>query len=99
MNDKMSDNQLNELFKNDALHCSPNPAVKSRLDHTFMLKESQGKIRQNSFTGLFAWLLSVKNIPVAATFFMAVLLLSVLNSQQKSGNFDVPGTERPLRAT
>jgi hypothetical protein len=89
----MNDSQLNELFKNDELHCSPDPAVKSRLDYTFMLKESQGKIRQNSFTGLFTWIFSVKNIPVAATLFMAVLLLSVFNSQQKGGNFDIPGND------
>jgi len=58
-----------------------------------MLKESQGKIRQNSFTGLFTWMFSVKNIPVAATLFMAVLLFSVFNSQQKAGNFIVPGAD------
>ena len=89
----MNDSLLNDLFKNDALHCSPDPAVKSRLDYTFMLKESQGKIRQNSFTGLFAWFFSVKNIPVAATLFMAVLLLSIFNFQQKAGNFAIPGTD------
>lgn len=93
MNNKMNDSQLNNLFKHDTLHCSPDPAVKSRLDYTFMLKESQGKIRQNSFTGLFTWIFSVKNIPVAATLFMAVLLLSVFNSQQKAGNFAIPGTD------
>jgi hypothetical protein len=97
MNNKMSDSQLNELFQNDELHCSPDPAVKSRLDYTFMLKESQGKIRQNSFTGMFSWMFSwmfsVKNIPVAATLFVAVLLFSVFNSQQKAGKFIVPGTD------
>ena len=93
MNNKMSDSQLNELFKNDALRCSPDPAVKSRLDYTFMLKEGQGKIRQNSFTEVFAWFFSVKNIPVAATFFMAVLLLSVLNSKEKPGNQNIPAAD------
>ena len=89
----MNDSQLNQLFKNDELHCSPDPAVKSRLEYTFMLKESQGKIRQNSFTGLLSWILLAKNIPVAATILMAVLLLSVFNYQQKAGNFTIPSTD------
>ncbi len=86
----MTDKYLSELFRNDETGCKPDPSVKSRLDYTFMLKESQGKIRQNSFLGLFAWIFSLKSLPVKAAFVSLILMFSVFNFQQKSGNFETP---------
>ena len=90
MKNEMTDNFLNEIFKDDELNCKPNQEVKSRLDYAFMLKGSQGKIRQNSFLGMFTWIFSLKNIPAAAALVSIVLLFSVLKFQQKSGNFESP---------
>ena len=69
-----------ELFKNDELSTKPDSAIKSRLDYTFLLKESQSKIRQNSFTGLFTWFFSIKNLPVKAALFSVVMLFSVFRN-------------------
>lgn len=93
MKNKLTDKYLSELFDNDELNCKPDPAIKSRLDYTFMLKESQNKIRQNSFAGMFAWIFSVKNIPSKAALISIALLFSLFNFQQKTGNFVSPAVD------
>jgi len=85
MKNELTDKELFELFKNDSVDYKPDPSVKSRLDYTLLIKESQRKIHQNSFAGLFAWLVSFKSIPVKAALVSAVLLFSVFNFQQKQG--------------
>ncbi len=90
MKNDLTDNFLNEIFKNDELGCTPDPSIKSRLDYTFMLKESQNKIRQNSFLGFFSWILSGKDLPLKAAFVSIILLFTVFNFQQEPGSFDSP---------
>lgn len=99
MQNELTDKYLSEQFKNDELICKPDPAIKSRLDYTFLLKESQSKIRQNSFTGLFSWFFSLKNIPVKAALLSVVLFISVFNFQQKTGNFNTPTIDSTLFLT
>lgn len=90
MKNELTDNYLIELFGNDELKCKPNPSVKTRLDYTLMLKESQSKIRQNSFAGLFTWIFSLKSIPAKAAFVSVILLFSLFNFHQETGNFTTP---------
>jgi len=99
MQNELTDKYLSELFKNDVLSSKPDPAIKSRLDYTFLLKESRSKIRQNSFTGLFTWFFSLKDLPVKAALFSVVMLFSVFNFQQKSGNFNTPTIDSTLVLT
>lgn len=86
----MNEQYLSEVFKSDRLNYKPDPAIKSRLEYTFLLKESQSKIRQNSFAGLFSWFFSLKSISVKAAMVSVILLISVFNFQQKTGNFSTP---------
>ncbi|MCG6188569.1 hypothetical protein [Maribellus maritimus] len=90
MKNELTDNYLSKAFQNDKLDCTPDSSIKSRLDYTFMLKESQNKIRQNSFLGLFTWIFSGKNLPLKAAFISLLVLLSIFNFQQKPGNFESP---------
>jgi hypothetical protein len=85
MKNELTEKELFEIFEKDNINCNPQPSVKSRLDYTFMLKQSQNKIHQNSFAGLFAWIFSFKNIPVKAAMVSAILFFSVFNYQQKTG--------------
>ena len=85
MKNELTDKYLSELFQNDTLAAKPDAAIKSRLDYTFMLKESQSKIRQNSFAGMFSWLFSLKSIPFKAAMVSIILLFSVFNFPQNSG--------------
>lgn len=85
MKNELTEKELFELFEKDSTRRNPQPSVKSRLDYTFMLKQNQNKIHQNSFAGLFAWIFSIKNIPVKAAMVSAILFFSVFNYQQKTG--------------
>ena len=93
MKNELTDKYLSELFKSDEPVCKPDPSVKRRLDYTFLLKESQSKIRQNSFNGLFTWLFSLKDIPAKAALISVILLFSMFHFPQKSGNFATPAVD------
>ena len=93
MKNELTEKELFELFENDSVGCSPQSSVKSRLNYTFMLKQSQNQIHQNSFAGLFVWIFSFKNIPVKAAMVSAILFFSVFSYQQKTGNTNGTGID------
>lgn len=93
MSIEWNNNDLNELFSNDTLNCKPDPAVKSRLNYHFMLKESRSTVRQNSFLGIFSWLFSVKNIPAKTALVSIVMLISMINFQNGSENSNFPAID------
>lgn len=87
----MSEIDLKELIQKDAIG-QPDNKVADRLNYAFMLKSSQLKVRQNSFTGFFGWFFSLKGMGVK-TAIAAVLLAFVMLKPQMSMT---PGTISPL---
>ncbi len=57
----MNSKEFKKLIIQDQVG-NPSPEVKTRLDNAFMLKSANYTIRQNSFSGFFSWIFSLKAI-------------------------------------
>ena len=71
----MNDKLLKKLIQQDQAG-DPAPEVKQRLDNAFMLKSSGYAVRQNSFSGFFSWIFSLKGLGIKTT--MAAVIISFL---------------------
>lgn len=72
------------LLQNDQVG-EPDQAIEQRLMYTFLLKNSQSKMRQNSFGGFVSWLFSAQSLGMKTAFVSFILFFSVISSQF---NFD-----------
>ncbi len=92
----LTDKELTQLFKNDNLNCKPDPKINSRLSYTFFVKSRKFEVYQNSFAGYLGWLFSLKYIPLKAAMVSVILLFSLFNFQQKSGNYITPSSDSTM---
>ncbi|NQU85615.1 MAG: hypothetical protein HQ541_07630 [Mariniphaga sp.] len=83
-NNFLNEQELHNLFEQDSKGFEPNQSVKSRLLYYFQVKSSSYKIRQNSFSGMFGWLFSMKNLPVKATMASLIIAFSMINIQENN---------------
>jgi hypothetical protein len=88
MNRKNQDQLFVELLSNDSIG-KPNQAIEDRLMYSFMLKNSQSKLRQNSFSSFFGWIFSVQGLGLKTGLVSVVLFFSLFNQQM---NFESTGT-------
>lgn len=86
-NNILSDNELHQLFKEDAANILPDAATQDRLEYTYLLKSNRYKTAQNSFLGIFTWLFSWSQLPLKATAILAVILLSLLHTTPVENQF------------
>lgn len=67
---------LGDLIKTDSPSIVPDPGIAERLNYYFMLKNQKLQVHSNSFTNIFSWLFSFKNIVLKtgiAVFFISFL--------------------------
>ena len=80
MNKKDNEKLFADLLRNDRVG-EPDKAIEDRLMYSFMLKNKDHKLRQNSFSGFGGWLFSLQSLGVKVAFVSVVLFFSVVNSQ------------------
>lgn len=96
MKNRLSDNDISRLFEKDAANVLPDSSVRARLEYSYMIKSSQYKTHQNSFSDMFLWVFSWSHIPLKAAFVSLVLFVSVTNFQTKNGEFFTPACDTTL---
>jgi hypothetical protein len=72
----MNEEQIKRLIRNDSVG-EPDFRVEDLLNYAFMLKSAQFKTRQNSFSGFFGWIFSMKSLGMKAAV-ASVLLAFVM---------------------
>jgi hypothetical protein len=78
---KISQDQLfREVLESDSVG-KPDRQIESRLLYSFMLKNSQTKTRQNSFSSFFSWIFSIQSLGLKTGMVSLVVFLSMLNPQ------------------
>ena len=80
MNKKNQDKLFAELLRNDRAG-EPDKAIEDRLMYSFMLKNADHRLRQNSMSGFAGWLFSTKSFGLKVALVSVVLFFSVVNSQ------------------
>ena len=85
---KINENQLKKLLRNDPVG-EPDFRVEDLLSYAYMLKSSQFKTRQNSFSGFFGWAFSVKSLGIKTV--VASLLLVFVMLRPQIGLDNAPG--------
>lgn len=80
MNRKNNEKLLAELLRNDRVG-EPDKAIEDRLMYSFMLKNADHRLRQNSMSGFAGWLFSAKSFGLKVALVSVVLFFSVANSQ------------------
>lgn len=80
MNKKNNEKRIAELLRNDRVG-EPDKAVEDRLMYSFMLKNANHRLRQNSFSGFAGWLFSARSLGLKVALVSVVLFFSVVNSQ------------------
>jgi hypothetical protein len=80
MNKKNPDVLFTEMLRNDRIG-EPDKRIEDRLMYSFMLKNRDNKIRQNSFLGFAGWLFAGHSLGLKAAFVSIVLFFTVFNSQ------------------
>ena len=76
----MSDIEIKNLIQNDSVS-GPSPKVEDRINYAFMLNSSRFKIRQNSFSGFFGWMFSIKSLGVKTAIAGLLLAFVMLKPQ------------------
>lgn len=79
MNKSNPDQLYSQLLQNDQVG-KPSNAIEQRLMYSFMLKSSQSRVRQNSFSNFFGWLLSFQGLGLKTGLVSMVVFLSVMNN-------------------
>lgn len=97
-NNILHDKEIAGLFEKDANGFAPDAAIRERLEYTFMLKSSSSEVKQNSFLGMFSWLLSWSHLPLKAAMVSVVLLFSLLNIPTVENDFLIPGQDSTYNA-
>lgn len=80
MNKKNQDKLFAELLRNDRAG-EPDKAIEDRLMYSFMLKNADHGLHQNSLSGFAGWLFSAKSFGLKVALVSVVLFFSVVNSQ------------------
>ncbi|HZL09079.1 MAG TPA: hypothetical protein VFC65_03710 [Prolixibacteraceae bacterium] len=80
MNKKNHEQMFAELLQNDQVG-EPKLSVEDRLMYSFLLKNSQSKVKQNSFVHFFGWLFSLQGMGLKAGLVSVVLVFSLMNKQ------------------
>jgi hypothetical protein len=80
MTKRNPDQLYSQLLQNDQVG-APDRGIEDRLMYSFMLKSAHSKVRQNSFSNFFGWLLSFQSIGLKTGLVSVVLFLSVMNNQ------------------
>lgn len=71
----------------------PDKAIEDRLMYSFMLKNSQSKVKQNSFASFFGWAFSAESLGLKAGLISAVLFFSVMNYQTNIESGKITGND------
>ncbi|HLN74358.1 MAG: hypothetical protein ACM3O8_00005 [Methylococcaceae bacterium] len=71
----------------------PDKAIEDRLMYSFMLKNSQSRVKQNSFASFFGWAFSTENLGLKAGLISAVLFFSVMNYQFNIASDTITGND------
>jgi len=80
MNKKNPDQLLSQLLKNDHVG-EPDKAIEDRLMYSFLLKNSESKLKQNSFGNFFGWIFSAQSLGLKTAMVSLVLFFSLFNNQ------------------
>jgi hypothetical protein len=80
MNKKNPDQLFSQLLQNDHVG-KPDPGIEDRLMYSYMLKSRVSKLRQNSFSSFFGWILSFQNLWLKTGLVSVVLFFSLMNNQ------------------
>jgi len=78
--DKNSKQLLSKALRNDRIG-EPDKAIEDRLMYTFLLKNSRGRVRQNSFSSFAGWLFSGQSFALKTVMVSMVVFFSIFNSQ------------------
>ena len=85
----MNDVKYKELLLSDNIG-EPSPKVFENLQYQYMLKSNNYRIRQNSFSGMFEWLFSSKQIvsklTIAACFAYILTISPIIKKNLNSSN-------------
>jgi hypothetical protein len=80
MNKKNHEQLFVQLLRNDQVG-KPDKAIGDRLMYSFLLKNANHKLRQNSFASFTGWLFSVQSLGLKTALISLVLFFSVFNNQ------------------
>jgi hypothetical protein len=85
----MNDIKFKKLILSDNIG-EPSPEVFENLQHKYMLKSSKYNIRQNSFSGMFLWIFSSKQLisklTIAACFICLLMVSPILKKNFQEAN-------------
>ncbi|HEY3372069.1 MAG TPA: hypothetical protein VGK10_14535 [Prolixibacteraceae bacterium] len=73
------DQLFSQLLQADQVG-KPDRSIEDRLMYTYMLKSGHSKLRQNSFSSFFGWILSAQSLGLKAGLVSLVLFFSVINN-------------------
>lgn len=85
-NNIFNDNELRNLFEQDAKNINPDDAVRKRLEYAFMVKNRSYKTVQNSFAGMFTWLFSWSQLPLKGVIVALLFMFSFSIFNMKTEN-------------
>ncbi len=80
MNKKNHEQLFSQILRNDKIG-EPDKGIEDRLMYSFLLKNRNHKLRQNSFTSFAGWLFSVQSLGLKTALVSLVLFFSVFNTQ------------------
>jgi len=80
MNKRNQDQLFSQFLQNDQVG-KPDSGIEERLMYSYLLKSRVSKLRQNSFSSFFGWLLSFQNIGLKAGLVSVVLFVFIMNNQ------------------
>lgn len=102
MNKKNQKQLVTNLLRSDRVG-EPDKTIEDRLMYSFLLKNNDNKLRQNSFASFAGWLFSTQGLGLKTALVSLVLFFSVFNSQfifdpAKNGSADSISNHRILVA-
>ncbi len=97
-NNIFNDKEISRFFEKDADGLTPDAAIRERLEYTFLLKSSASKVNQNSFLGIFSWLLSWSHLPAKAIIVSVILLISLFKIPTVENQFLLPTQDTTYNA-
>lgn len=81
-----TEKQLFHLIQGDKA-MEPKTEIEDRLMYTFLLKNVQSEIRQNSFSGFFGWMFSFKSLGIKTAVVSILLLVTFFNTNLEQSNY------------
>ncbi len=80
MKDKNAEHLFARLLKNDRVG-EPDKGIEDRLMYSFLQKNSQSKVKQNSFASFLGWVFSAQSLGLKTSLVSVILFFSVMNNQ------------------